>query len=73
LYDNNGVLTDATKLEPVQVFHSNLRFAWGQTGIGMDIIPVSPANPADPRKPKVMPPGKQPTDATKPAAGDGKH
>lgn len=73
LYDNYGVLTDASKLEPAQVFRSNLRFAWGQNGIGMDIIPVSPANSADPRKPMVMPPAKRPAEAAKPAAADAKH
>jgi sugar lactone lactonase YvrE len=43
-YDNNGVLTDATALEPQRVFRSNLRFAWGQSGVSnaMAPIPVGP-------------------------------
>jgi len=33
LYDDHGVLTDADKLAPTTIFRSNLRFAWGQTGV----------------------------------------
>jgi hypothetical protein len=33
LYDDHGVLTDAGKLAPTTIFRSNLRFAWGQTGV----------------------------------------
>jgi X-X-X-Leu-X-X-Gly heptad repeat protein len=78
LYDKNGVLTDRAQLEPTRVFRSNLRFAWGQSGIGTDIAPVPLAKPGDVRKPLPQPqPQPQPTkpanDATKPASGDGKH
>lgn len=40
-YDSHGVLTDADKLEPVHVFASNLRFAWGQNGIGAGLSPLT--------------------------------
>ena len=33
LYDDHGVLTDADKLAPTTIFRSNLRFAWGQSGV----------------------------------------
>ena len=33
LYDDHGVLTDADKLAPTMIFRSNLRFAWGQSGV----------------------------------------
>lgn len=33
LYDDHGVLTDADKLAPTAIFRSNLRFAWGQSGV----------------------------------------
>jgi hypothetical protein len=33
LYDDHGVLTDAGKLAPTTIFRSNLRFAWGQSGV----------------------------------------
>lgn len=33
LYDDHGVLTDADKLTPTTIFRSNLRFAWGQSGV----------------------------------------
>lgn len=33
LYSNLGVLTDASALEPVRVFRSNLHFAWDQKGV----------------------------------------
>ena len=68
LYDKNGVLTDTTQLEPTHVFRSNLRFAWGQSGVGSDIAPVGLAKPGDVRKPQ--PPAKA-TEPVKPA--DGKH
>ncbi|HTI96868.1 MAG TPA: hypothetical protein VL425_10215 [Rudaea sp.] len=33
LYDEHGVLTGADKLAPTTIFRSNLRFAWGQSGV----------------------------------------
>ena len=54
LYDNNGVLTDAARLEPTHVFRSNLRFAWGQSGVGTDIAPIDTAKPSQMRKPEAV-------------------
>lgn len=45
LYDAHGVLTDATALQPTRVFRSNLRFAWGQSGVGRGVMPVAPGKP----------------------------
>jgi hypothetical protein len=33
LYDEHGVLTGTDKLAPTTIFRSNLRFAWGQSGV----------------------------------------
>jgi hypothetical protein len=41
LYDSRGVLTEADKLEPTRVFASNLRFAWGQKGVGNALAPLA--------------------------------
>jgi sugar lactone lactonase YvrE len=41
LYDARGVLTQADRLEPTQVFASNLRFAWGQKGVGSAMAPLT--------------------------------
>ncbi len=53
LYDDNGVLTEADKLAPTQIFRSSLRFAWGQSGAGSGPAPfdigkgsASPSKPA---------------------------
>jgi sugar lactone lactonase YvrE len=67
LYDDNGVLTDAAKLEPVHVFRSNLRFAWGQAGVGKSAVPLNAGHPESPNKTGVAPPD------AKPKSGDGKH
>jgi hypothetical protein len=67
LYDDNGVLTDPDKLEPVRVFRSNLRFAWGQTGVGKSPVPLNAAHPESVTKPTGVAP------AAKPASGDGQH
>jgi hypothetical protein len=74
LYDSNGVLTDATQLEPTRIFRSNLRFAWGQSGVGSDIAPVRVATPDEVRKLQKQPGStKSATDATKPPSSDDKH
>lgn len=39
-YDSHGLLKDDVKLEPVQIYESNLRFAWGQNGIGTGLSEV---------------------------------
>ena len=44
LYDSNGVLTDTDKLEPLRVFRSNLRFAWGQDGVSSGLAPLGVGN-----------------------------
>lgn len=44
LYDQYGVLKDASKLQPVHVFKSDLRFAWGQAGVGSDLAPIPAAS-----------------------------
>ncbi len=67
LYDNNGVLTDADRLEPVRVFRSNLRFAWGQTGVGKSPVPLTR------RTPSGWQAGRRRASPAKPASGDGKH
>ena len=59
LYDSHGVLTQADKLEPTRVFASNLRFAWGEKGVGGGLAPlavdnggveIKPKGAVDPRK-----------------------
>lgn len=75
LYDSNGVLTDADKLSPVEVFRSNARFAWGQKGVGsgLSAVPTKQQGPImeqiknAPAKPgaKTAPPKKdQPASGT---------
>jgi len=54
LYDAHGVLTATEKLEPVHVYASNLRFAWGQKGVGSALVPVG-ADPTVNHKPKARP------------------
>ncbi|HZP68281.1 MAG TPA: hypothetical protein VFB32_18400 [Rudaea sp.] len=53
-YDDNGVLVEADKLEAPHVFRSNLRFAWGQSGVGSSSVPVQ-NGPTKDGKPVVMP------------------
>jgi hypothetical protein len=45
LYDKFGVLKEPGELKPTQIFRSNLRFAWNQSGIaaGMTELPKGPA------------------------------
>jgi hypothetical protein len=73
LYDKNGVLTDSAQLEATRVFRSNLRFAWGQSGVGSDIAPVGLAKPGDVRKPQPQPQPTKPATDAKPSPSDGKH
>jgi len=42
-YDAYGVVKDDSKLEPVRIFKSNLRFAWNEGGIGTKIMPIPTA------------------------------
>jgi len=61
LYDERGVLTAADKLEPQNVFSSNLRFAWGQKGVSAGLAPIGAAKKSDlPKKPGQTAPGGSP-------------
>jgi sugar lactone lactonase YvrE len=42
-YDAYGVLKDESKLEPVRIFKSDMRFAWNEGGIGTQIMPIPTA------------------------------
>jgi len=57
-YDAYGVVKDASKLEAVHVFRSNLRFAWDQSGVQSHIL-LSPsaAPPTAPSAPDAAKPG----------------
>ena len=57
-YDQYGLPKDASKLQPVHIFKSDLRFAWGQNGVGADIKPVPAASPAEAQKLLKKPPSK---------------
>lgn len=50
LYDSHGVLVDADKLAPTQIFRSNLRFAWGQSGVSAGAAPLGQRKPSDRNK-----------------------
>jgi len=52
LYDTHGVLTEADQLEPTRVFVSNLRFAWGQKGVGNGLVPLGADDGTVSKKPK---------------------
>lgn len=43
LYDKRGVLTAADQLQPTLIFGSNLRFAWGRTGVAKGLDPEAKA------------------------------
>ncbi|MEO8801769.1 MAG: hypothetical protein ABI304_12430 [Rudaea sp.] len=53
LYDNHGVLTDSGNLQSTQIYRSNLRFAWGQSGVGSGAspLPVTTGKPMPPKGP----------------------
>jgi sugar lactone lactonase YvrE len=68
MYDQYGVLKDASKLEPVKIFRSNLRFAWDQSGITTGLMPMSRGAPDPARKPQNEAPEKG-----SPKSNDGKH
>jgi len=63
LYDRNGVLTDASEVEPEAVFASNLRFAWGKSGSMAAPIPVQVGMPAGVKKEPAAP--EKPSDDKK--------
>jgi hypothetical protein len=57
LYDQYGGLKKESDLKPVQVFRSNLRFAWGEGGIKSGaLIPARQASPEEGRKMLQTPP-----------------
>ncbi len=53
LYDTHGVLTDSGKLQATRIYRSNLRFAWGQSGVGAgpSPVPVGKGKPMPPKRP----------------------
>jgi DNA-binding beta-propeller fold protein YncE len=48
-YDAYGVVKDESKLEPVRIFKSDMRFAWNEGGIGTSIMPIPTAGEAKQR------------------------
>jgi hypothetical protein len=56
LYDSHGVLTDAANVEPESIFKSNLRFAWGQSGVMKTTGAVPVAKPGTYDKKPLAPP-----------------
>jgi hypothetical protein len=63
LYDIHGVLVEAGKLKPTQIFRSNLRFAWGRSGVSGGPTPIAHDKPGSERKvdfaPGVKPPSEK--------------
>jgi hypothetical protein len=49
-YGDYGDPKDVTKLQPVHVFESNLRFAWNEDGIGTKLAPIPTAAPGERQK-----------------------
>ncbi|MBS0571345.1 MAG: hypothetical protein JSS28_12100 [Proteobacteria bacterium] len=69
LYDDHGVLTEADKLVPTTIFRSNLRFAWGQSGVsGGGASEIAPDKVGKPRKADVKPGVPAPAKAAPSAA-----
>jgi len=48
-YDTYGVPKDESKLEPIHVFRSDLRYAWNESGIGSHVTLVPKQAPTAPR------------------------
>lgn len=65
LYDAHGVLTGADKLAPTTIFRSNLRFAWGQSGVsGGGASEIAPdIKPGKLKKSEFKPGVQQPANA----------
>jgi hypothetical protein len=58
LYDAHGVLTDASQAQPLKVYKSNMRFAWGQVGAMKSAAPIEPGKPGTyDKKPGKLPSG----------------
>jgi len=56
LYDQYGVLKDKSKLQPVEIFKSNLRFEWGKISVGKMGGAIPKASPEEARKMLNTPP-----------------
>lgn len=54
-YDAYGVVKDDSKLEPVRIFKSNMRFAWNENGIGTQIMPIPTRGETKTRMPMAAP------------------
>ncbi len=67
-YDAYGVVKDESKLEPVRVFRSNLRFAWDEKGIGTQMVPV-PTEGGTTKTPMAAPASKPKSDLFKNVEG----
>jgi sugar lactone lactonase YvrE len=72
-YDQYGVLKDADKLQPTQVFRSNMRFAWDQSGVAAGVGEL-PKGTAAHKGTNTAPSGMEasPAPAAKPADKDKK-
>jgi sugar lactone lactonase YvrE len=55
LYDDHGVLTGADKLAPTTIFRSNLRFAWGQSGVSGGATEIAPDKSGKRKKAGIKP------------------
>lgn len=57
LYDAHGVLTDSGALQPTKIYASNLRFAWGQSGVGSgpSPLPIGSGKPMPVKRPLPAP------------------
>ncbi len=62
LYDSHGVLSDAADAEPEAIFKSNVRFAWGQSGVMKSTTAVPVAKPGTYDKELKL---RQPSDSDK--------
>ncbi|MGA9341625.1 MAG: SMP-30/gluconolactonase/LRE family protein [Rhodanobacteraceae bacterium] len=49
-YDKYGDPKDVSKLQPIHVFRSNLRFAWNKDGVGTKVSPIPVATPSAGKK-----------------------
>lgn len=63
LYDSRGVLVDAEKLAPTQIFRSNLRFAWNSSGVSAGPMPIGRGKPGTQRAIDPTPGVKKPAPA----------
>ncbi|MGA8277952.1 MAG: hypothetical protein WB784_07130 [Rhodanobacteraceae bacterium] len=71
-YDRYGDPKDVSKLQPVRVFKSDLRFAWNKSGIGTAVKAIPVATPAQREKMLNEKPGARPA-ASKDGNGNSGH